>query len=166
MATGNALRREQAAIRPAIAGHTWPGPVWRTPVRRRRNGITLSGAARERGALSAQHRLGHSRGTIPGDISDPKGAPRYPLEPSQADRHPDQLRNEPSLFWPIECSPAPTTGSPRPCTRSQAPAQAPVEQPRPKSNRPRSNDQRFTTYGPGYTNDTPRKSTVKRRRGR
>eukprot|EP00962_Isochrysis_galbana_P021528 scaffold6354_cov126-Isochrysis_galbana.AAC.5 len=36
----------------------------------------------------------------------------------------------PSCTQLIECSPAPTAGSPRPCTGSQAPAQAPVEQPR------------------------------------
>eukprot|EP00962_Isochrysis_galbana_P033676 scaffold11321_cov141-Isochrysis_galbana.AAC.5 len=81
MATGDALRREQAAIRRSDR-RTHLGDVtahWATAargarrhtdfslvlsggrLRRRRNGITLSGAARERGALSAQHRLGQSR---------------------------------------------------------------------------------------------------------
>eukprot|EP00962_Isochrysis_galbana_P023833 scaffold7258_cov122-Isochrysis_galbana.AAC.3 len=80
MATGNALRREQAAIRRSDR-RTHLGDVRDCALgdrsarrhtdfslvlsggrlRRRRNGITLSGAARERGALSAQHRLGQSR---------------------------------------------------------------------------------------------------------
>eukprot|EP00962_Isochrysis_galbana_P044598 scaffold17359_cov142-Isochrysis_galbana.AAC.4 len=80
MATGNALRREQATIRRSdrrtnlrdVTSHwaTAAGGATLTSfslvlsggrLRRRRNGITLSGAARERGALSAQHRLGQSR---------------------------------------------------------------------------------------------------------
>eukprot|EP00962_Isochrysis_galbana_P015410 scaffold4420_cov115-Isochrysis_galbana.AAC.2 len=104
MATGDALRRGQAVIRRSdrrthlgrcgctlgdrSAGrHTDFSLVLSSRrLRRRRNGITMSGAARERGALSAQHRS--PVGSVAARSQATSPTLRPPLEPSQADRRP------------------------------------------------------------------------------
>eukprot|EP00962_Isochrysis_galbana_P039811 scaffold14341_cov154-Isochrysis_galbana.AAC.1 len=75
----------------AIAGPTWPGPVWRTPAPTAKRRHTERCCARARGSERAA-----PVGAVAARSQSISPTLRSPLEPSQADRHPDQLRNEPS----------------------------------------------------------------------